>query len=62
MTQEELEAMCEMLALDLLAEHLDILKGCDMIAWVILPGSNWELVVVKGKIVGDLQMCPLGLP
>ena len=48
MTQVELGAMNKVLALDLLAEHLDILRGCGMIAWVILPGSNWELVVAMG--------------
>ena len=62
MTQEELGAMYKMLALDLLAEHLDILQGCDMIAWVVPPGSNHKLVVLKGKVAGDLQMCPSGLP
>ena len=60
--------MSEMRARDLLVEYLDILQGCDMIAWAVPPGSDQELAMLRGKESmdrprdwGDRQMCPSSL-
>ena len=59
MTQVELGATNEVLALDLLADHLDILWGCDMIAWVKLGIGGGDGLGCRGSSDVSIRLSPV---